>query len=384
VQANLGSTHRTWAEIDLDALEYNFRALGAQLKGGGRIMAVIKADAYGHGAVPVAKELASCGVAFLGVAIWEEAAPLVEAGVSAPILILGGCCPEQASEIVRHDVKCSLFDMETARVLSRSAQEQQKEAGVHLKVDTGMGRLGIMPEDVPAFVRELEKLPRIKLEGVMSHLAAADDPAQAAYTNEQKARFGRIVKWCEENSPDLQWYHIDNSAAVLSASNSSYPLARLGIALYGSLSSPGMESAVDLKPVMRLKTRILQLRQIPAGWGISYGRTFVTERESRIGVLPAGYADGYPRSLSNRFFTLVRGRPAPIVGRVCMDMMMIDLTDIPEAEQGDEAVLIGADGGRSITADRMAEAAGTISYEILTGIGPRVPRIFIKNGAQQG
>lgn len=365
----------TRAIIDLSALEENYREIRKGLPQGVKVLAVVKADAYGHGVVPVAKRLESLGCDLFGVALCEEGVELREAGIKVPILVLSGFFESQVEVLPRFDLTPVVFHRSHLPLLNRAGEVEGKRIGIHLKVDTGMGRLGIMPEDVPSFLRDLSSYPYLYLEGVMSHLSEAEDE-EGAFSREQIERFEgtlETIRACGFHPP---YIHISNSAAIFNL-KAHYNLVRPGIMLYGSYPDESLRGKVDLKPVMRLVTSILQVRRVPEGMPISYGREFVTRRESLIGVIPIGYGDGFPRALSNRGFVLVRGRRVPVVGRVCMDLTMIDLTDIGEVGIGEEVVLVGRQGGEEIRIEEFARLSGTISYEALCRIGPRVPREYI-------
>jgi len=366
----------TRAEIDLGAIRENV-LLACRLAGpAAQVMAVVKADAYGHGAAPVARTALAAGATWLGVAAPEEAAVLREAGIPSRILVLGPIAPEQAELVVDHGLDQCVSDPAQADALDRMAGRRGKVASLHLKVDTGMGRVGLPPKEVRAAADHLATLPAIRLVGLMTHFADAD-AADPGFTHEQLARFEEAARSLRGAGIAVPLRHAANSAALLLHPGSRLDLVRPGIMLYGC-HPRGARRPDDpvLHPALRLRTAITQVKDVPAGGSVSYGRTFTTSRDARIATIPIGYADGLPRLLSNHGQALVRGRRAPIVGRVCMDMTMVDVTALPEVRVGDEAVLIGRQGDEEITADEVAELAGTISYEILCRIGPRVPRIY--------
>lgn len=383
--AAVASLRPTTAHIDLGALRHNLAQV-RRLAGAREVIAIVKADAYGHGAVPVARALAAEGVSRFGVALVEEGRVLREAGVRGEILVLGGFVEDQAAEIVELGLTATIFHAGHADALNEAARRAGRAAPVHAKIDTGMGRLGFAVDAAPDAVAALARCAFLRLEGLMTHFADAD-LADPAYAREQVARFDAVAETVRRAGVRIPIRHAANSAAVMAASWRSagggplYDAVRPGLMLYGVHPGPAVGSGVDLRPVLSLTTRILLLKRVPPGMPISYGRTFVTRRDSLIAVLPIGYADGYPRALSNAGRVLVRGRAAPVVGRVCMDLTMVDVTDVPGAAEGDEAVVIGAQGAAAITAEDVAAGAGTIAYEILCGIGPRVPRRYLDAAA---
>jgi len=368
-----------WIEVDLSAIEENIRAISRFVGPTTAVMAVVKANAYGHGLVPVAQVSRVGGASTLGVAILDEALTLRDAGVDAPILIMGCGLPEHAPEIIERRISQVVTNREMAEALSREAIRRGTPALIHVKVDTGMGRLGFEPEAVLPILRLPHFKGALRAEGVMTHLADADsdDPA---YTESQIAQLRSIVKTIEAAGLPVPLAHAANSAAILCHPGSHLDLVRPGIMLYGSHTIPCRSPAPDLMPVLTLSTKVVQVRTLKAGESISYNRTFVTRRPSRIATLAIGYADGYRRSLSNRATVLLGGRHAPVVGQICMDMTLADVTDVPDVKPGQDAILIGRHGNLQISAADVAEWAGTIPYEILCGIGTRVKRRYV-NGS---
>jgi alanine racemase len=363
----------TRARIDLEALAHNVR-LAVRLAGPERrVLAVVKADAYGHGAVRAARAALAAGATKLGVATPAEVRSLRAAGVDAPVLLLSEVDPSRAEEMTRLGCSLTLYTLAFAEALERAAQRSGRRVLVHLKVDTGMGRVGIAPADALPFVARLRDYPHLVLDGVMSHPSEAERPSSPV-TARQLAAFRAVCEAVETIAPGLRWRHIANSA-LLMLGEPYGNLARPGIMLYGAAPAPDLPHAGDLRPVLCLATAVAFLKRVPAGTPLSYGGTFVTRRESLIATLPVGYADGYRRACSNRADVLVRGRRAPVVGTVCMDLCLADVTGIPGVAVGDEVILIGGQGGERITADELAAHAGTISYEVFCGIGPRVPRV---------
>lgn len=371
---------RTWAEIDLDALEHNYHALRAMLPQGCRFTGLVKADAYGHGAIPVAKKLERLGADMLAVACVDEGEELRRAGIALPILCLGQTPLELGEDLIRLDITQGLEDLETARELSRLAQSLGKNLKVHIKVDTGMGRLGFRWEDgdntaVADQMAALCALPGLEVEGMFTHFAAAD--GDEAYTMAQFTRFLDAKKALEERGVHLKIYHCGASSAVLHYPCTYLDMVRPGIVLYGYYTdeeSRGLDGP-GLVPVMRLKSRVAAVREMPAGAKVSYGCTATLERPSRLAVLPVGYGDGLPRVLSNQLKVRIQGKLCPIVGRICMDMCMADVTDLPQVKAGDVADIYG----EGLT-DEAARLADTIPYELLCHVTSRVPRIYWEHG----
>jgi alanine racemase len=373
----LGSSGRpTVAEIDLKALEFNYRQIRKKIPRGTEILGVVKADAYGHGGLRVSLALEALGVEYLGVAIPDEGIELRKGGVRTPILILGGLfSEEEGNRFLRYDLTPVVFEKDSLQLLSREAKKRRKRIKVHLKLDTGMGRLGVSTEDWPAFLQEVKKCREIEVEGILSHFSMGDEDG-GAYSREQWEKFERAVAVAEASGLRPRYLHMANSANLAAFAFCAGNLVRPGIMLYGSYPSPTFEKRIKLRSLMTLKTRIHFLKRVPPGSRISYGGTFVAKRESLIATLPIGYADGYNRLLSNRGEVLIRGRRAPVVGTVCMDYIMVDVSHIASISPGDEVVLLGKQGKERITAEEIAEKLGTISYEVLCSVGKRVPRVY--------
>ncbi len=372
------SIRPTRAEIDLAALRQNLSEV-RRLANGLEVMAVVKADAYGHGALPVARALEAEGVRLLGVALVEEGLALRAAGVKAPILVLGGAYDEGYAAMVDGDLMPTLFREEHVDAYAAAARARgQRRVKAHLKVDTGMGRIGVLPSEVAAFAQKLQRTPEIELEGLLSHFANAD-LADAQLTKEQVRRFQEALQALRAAGIQPRYRHLANSAAVLDLpevrDGLQLNLVRPGLMLYGMVPAGWLEGRASLAPVLRWRTAITHLKRVVAGTPISYGSTWVAQRESLIATLPVGYADGYVRKYSSRAQVLVRGRRAPIAGRVCMDMCMVDVTDVPGVAVGDEVVLLGAQGRERIRAEELAGWAETINYEVTCAISARVPRV---------
>ena len=376
-------TIRTWAEIDLDALAHNYRLLRGMAPQA-KFLGLVKADAYGHGAVPIGKKLERLGADMLAVACLDEAIELRRGGVEIPVLCLGQTPPELAGELLEYDVTQTVGDLETGKALSAVAVAAGKTLKIHVKVDTGMGRLGFVcyEDDEAALERVGEQiaalcaLPGLEAEGIFTHFANADGSEE--YTRLQERRFQEAIQVLADRGVTFKICHCAASAAVLNYNwtKMNMNMIRPGIALYGYVPDPSVEDP-GLRPVMAVKSRVAAVRDLPAGSFISYGCTAELKRDSRIAVLPIGYGDGYPRSLSNRAQVLIRETPCPIVGRICMDMCMADVTDAPGVQAGDVAKIYGP----GLTG-QAAELDGTIVYELLCRVSPRVPRIYREGGTE--
>jgi len=371
----------TLAEIDLSALHHNFKTIRSSIPPRTEILAVVKADAYGHGFMDISRELEKLGVNAFGVAFLAEGIQLRKSGIDKPILLLGGVYPGQERKCIGYNISTTVFTMEQAVALNHAAGKLFRKAQLHLKIDTGMGRLGVQYNSTPRFLAELKKLPNIALEGIISHFASADelDESGQYFTRLQAERFNWAVSEVRKAGYSPRYIHIANSAASLLREIPGCNLVRPGIALYGALPSADFQGKLNIKPVMHLKSRIAMLKLVEAGTTVSYARRFTAESKTLIASVPVGYADGYPRALTNRGEALIRGRRAKVAGTVCMDWIMLDVTDIPSVAVGDEVVLLGPDGqGNAIQAEELANWAGTIPYEIFCGISKRVPRVYLK------
>lgn len=371
-----------WLEVDLDAVARNVRAVSDLIGSGTRVCAVVKAEAYGLGAVEVARAALQAGAERLAVARVDEAVRLRQAGIRAPILLIAGFAPHEVEAIVRYGVTPTVVDVQDALRLARAAARLGDDVTVHVKVDTGLTRYGAPPERVPDLVRLLRGLPPVRLEGLYSHFASADEPDRS-FTEEQLHRLYAVVEAVEGLNgqgwrPPL--VHAANSAATLREPTTWLHMVRLGIGLSGHYPSEHVPRSVAFQPAVSLRARLLSVREVPPGTSIGYGRTFVAERTLRVGLVPAGYADGVPRSHSNRAVALVRGWRVPLVGRVSMDQCVVDVTDVPNARAGDVVTLFGADAGDQIGLDEYAGWSDTIVHEALCRIGPRVPRLYYERG----
>jgi alanine racemase len=371
----------TWAEIDLDALAENLRVIREQVGRDVSVMAAVKANAYGHGAVPCALRLESEGIDWFGVAMPEEGIELRQAGVTKPVLCLGGFWAGQETACLQQRLTPVVYRLDMIEALDSAARDAGVIADVHVKIDTGMGRLGVRNDDVRTFCDSVSRFQNIRIDGLMTHLAAADDPAREDFTNNQLKRFQQAITLFREKGFVPAFVHAANSAATFAYPQARGNIVRPGGTLYGfrrDVLPPKFETS-QLRAVMSLRSRIMLLKSVGKGEKLGYGCTFETTRESRIATVPIGYDDGYRRALSNRGRVIVGGSFAPVVGRVSMDLTLIDVTDVPGVSLNDQVTLLGSDGALSITAEDLAEAAGTISYEITCGISARVPRTYVEN-----
>lgn len=374
---------RIYAAVDLDAIRFNIASMAAEMTQGTKIIGVIKADGYGHGAVPIARELEPMDIIHgFAVATEEEAVILRKAGIAKPLLVLGYTFPYSYQEMIANDIKMAVFRKDTLHRLSETAAAMGKQAGVHIKVDTGMSRIGIYPdEEGMEFVKTALQTPHIAVEGIFTHFAKADEENKTPARKQLELFRNFIDRIQKETGYRIPLCHCANSAAMLELREADMDAARAGIALYGLW--PSKETARDrvyLRPAMELKSRIIYVKEIEAGTGVGYGGTFTAPGRMRIATVPAGYGDGYPRGLSNKGYVLVHGKKVPIIGRICMDQFMIDVTDIPGVTEGDTVTLIGRDGKKEITMEELGELSGRFNYELACCIGKRVPRIYLKSG----
>lgn len=365
-------------EIDLAALRHNYQGNQAVVGNHVRVMAMVKADAYGHGLLPAARAFHAAGARIFGVAEVEEGVCLRQEGITGDILVLLGAPPDAAPEIIRHQLTPVVFDLNTAAKLSESAVKAHTKVAVHLKVDVGMGRLGIMPDEVPHFIEKINGLPGIALAGLFSHFPLADvsDGATTGHVH----RFNQIVKEVNERGRNPGLVHIANSAAVLRFPQARFDVVRPGITLYGCY--PGEKERysdiLKVKPAMTFKTQVIQIKDLPAGHGISYGHKFITDRPTRLAVLPVGYDDGYLRRLSGKAHVLIHGSRVPVRGTICMNACMADITKLQDVRVGDEAALMGCQGDEAISADEIASWLGTISYEVLCLFGRSNRHVYVE------
>lgn len=374
--------NRAWAEINLDHIAHNIREIRRITNKKAEIMGVVKADAYGHGVMGVAKTLLNNGVTRLAVSMLDEAIQLRKYGVEAPILILSYTDPVRAEEIILNDVTQTVFSHDLAKALSDAAVKLDRKVKIHIKIDTGMTRVGFMPGySAVKNVVEISRLPGIIVEGLFTHFASADEKDKS-YTYMQFERFMSICSELSRIGVHIPVKHVCNSAGLIEFPEMHLDMVRPGIIMYGLYPSEEVDkSRIDLKPAMTLKANVILVKEVEKDTSISYGRIFTTKRESKIATIPIGYADGYTRLLNNKGKVLVNGEPAPVVGKICMDQCMVDVTDIKgEVHVGDEVVIFGRQGEKEITVDEIAADIGTINYEVVCIIGKRIPRVYLQDG----
>ena len=378
---------RIYATIDLDAIRSNMDSMQAKLSEGTKVIGVIKMDGYGHGAVPIAKELEPLWYMYgFATATAEEAMILRDAGIAKPILVLGYAFPWSYEEMIGHDVRAAVFREDMLGQLADASAKAGKKAKVHIKVDTGMSRIGIRPDEAGLeFVKKALENPAIEVEGIFTHFAKADEADKAPARN-QLALFREFIGNIEaETGYVIPLCHCSNSAGMIGLREADMDAVREGIAMYGLWPSPEVaKDAVELEPAMELKSRIVYIKNVEAGTEISYGGTYTAGEKRRIATIAAGYGDGYPRGLSNKGYVLIHGKKAPVTGRICMDQFMIDVTDIPDAAEGDIVTLIGREGEERITIEELGELSGRFHYELACCIGKRVPRVYLKSGKIRG
>lgn len=375
---------RVKAVVSLDAVAHNFREMRKNIAADTKMIAVVKADAYGHGAVQIARLIHDYDYIWgFATATAEEAIELREAGVTKPVLVLGIVFEEFYPELVKYDIRCAVCEYEAAEQLSAEAARQEKTVHIHLALDTGMTRIGFadVPESV-AQIKKIAQLPNLSIEGMFTHFARADeyDRSPALVQLDRYLSFADLL---EQAGVHIPVRHCSNSAGIIRVPEANLNVVRAGITIYGIYPSGEVErDIVKLESVMELKSRISYVKEVPEGVAVSYGGTFVTEKPMKVATIPVGYADGYPRQLSNKGWVLIHGKKAPILGRVCMDQFMVDVTDIPGAKSGDEVTLIGKDGAEEITFEEFGDMSGRFSYEFICCISKRVPRIYIKDGKE--
>jgi alanine racemase len=362
----------TWAEVNLNNLAHNFYLIKKRLAPGTKVLVTVKADAYGHGLVRVAGKLVSCGVDFFGVASIDEGIALRKNKIKAPILVLGALLKEDIPPLFTYRLTPTVSSLDLAEAIDKKARALGRKMNVHVKIDTGMGRLGILYAEAGKIVEKISRLKYLRIEGIFTHLACAD--TKKDFTLYQIGVFKRLVSTLCAKGIKIRLKHTANSMGVIGYKEGHFNMVRPGLVIYGLY--PGAGLAIKLRPVLSLKTKVVFLKQVPGGYGISYGQTYITKNKTKIVILPIGYGDGYPRNLSNLAPVLIKGRRFKISGRVCMDQIMVDVGDLP-VKVGDEAVLIGSQGNKTITSEELAELAGTIPYEIVCGLGSRVPRIYV-------
>lgn len=378
------SCSRTWLEIDLDALTRNVSQIESLLPVGQNLIATVKANAYGHGDHRIAGTLQQHGIRFFAVSNLDEAIGLRSCGIYGEILILGYTAPEEASTLAAYNIIQTIYSLDCAEQFSAACMKQNIAVRAHLKLDTGMGRIGFVYDD-PNLLDEMEKaaaLPGLRIEGMFTHLSSADmnDPASDQYTTDQLTRFSDTVHALRERGVPIVTAHIQNSAGILRRLSPEFEASRAGIILYGMYPSDETVKSIPLIPIMSWKAVVSYVKEIPAGHSISYGRHFVSDHPIRVATVPVGYADGYPRILSGQGSCIVHGVKCPILGNICMDQMMLDVSAVPQVKAGDTVTVMGNEGNVSITAEELAAQSGTINYEITCNPSRRVPRVYLQNG----
>ena len=370
--------NRVCAQIDLDAVSYNMEQMKNQIGKEARLIAVIKTDGYGHGAVPIAQMFETFSYVWgYALACIEEAVALREAGIKKPILVLGCIFPDQYETMVEQEIRAAVYTKEMAEGMSLEAVRQGKKAYFHIKIDTGMGRIGFpVNEESVDLIEQISKLPNIYMEGMFTHFAKADEK-EKSYTLKQHEKFLWMKEQMEARKVEITYYDCDNSAGIIDFPNMKHDLARAGIATYGMYPSDEVQKEnVHLKPALSLISHVTFVKEVEAGTPISYGGTFVASRKMKVATIPVGYGDGYPRSLSNKGSVLIRGKRAKILGRVCMDQFMVDVTEIPNVAFMDPVVLIGKDGEEEIKVEELSKLSGRFNYEFVCCLGKRIPRVY--------
>lgn len=374
--------NRVCAEIDLDAVLYNIEQMKNRIGGTGSLMAVVKTDGYGHGAAPIAEMLEKVPYVWgYGVACLEEGIQLREHGINKPILVLGCVFPDQYEEMIQNEIRAAVYTEEMARGMAEEAVRQGKTAYFHIKIDTGMGRIGFPADEKSAeAIERISRLENVCMEGMFTHFAKADE-ADKTYTLKQHEKFVRMKTEMEKRGVDIRYFDCDNSAGIIDFPDMKHDLARAGISTYGMYPSDEVDKeAVDLKPALSLISHVSYVKEVEAGTAISYGGTFVAEKKMKVATIPVGYGDGYPRALSNKGEVLIHGKRARILGRVCMDQFMVDVTDIPETKFMDRVVLVGTDGEDRISVEELSDLSGRFNYEFVCCLGKRIPRVYRQNG----
>jgi len=373
-QKNQKVERATKAIVDLSAISHNIAEVRKKIGAKRNLMAIVKADGYGHGAVQVSRVALRSGADCLGVAIPEEGQQLREAGIDAPILVVGLIQPEEAYKVVRYDLAQAVDSVALLKALDYEANRASTQINVHVKVDTGMGRIGVRPDEVVSFIHTAKKFKNLKLEGLFSHFSSADEKDKT-FSHHQLQLFEQVISDLESAGIEIPKKHIANSAAVLDLPQSYYDMVRPGIMIYGLYPSKEVSHSIELKSAMAFKTKVSAIKIVPPGTPISYGRTFVTDKKTIVATLPVGYADGYSRLLSNRGEVLLKGHRIPIIGTVCMDMCMVDASGVENVQPGDEVILFG----EGLHVDEIAAKTGTINYEVVCDVNKRVPRIYIND-----
>lgn len=373
---------RVYAKIDLDAIAYNMEQMKQNINPDTKVMAVIKADGYGHGAVQIAEMMERWDYIWgFAVATLDEAVVLRTEGVKKPILVLGCVFPDQYMEMLKHDIRMNIYTEEMAESISQMAAREGKTAYMHIKLDTGMSRLGFgIHEQSVETIKRISQMANVNMEGIFTHFAKADE-ADKSFTKKQMQEFLWMTERLRENGVTFTYEHCSNSAGIIDIPEANFDIVRAGISTYGLYPSEEVEQTkVKLKPALALKSHVAFVKEIEAGTPVSYGGTFVAEKKMKIATIPVGYADGYPRSLSNKGYVLIRGKKAPILGRVCMDQFMVDVTEIEGVSFGDKVTMIGRDGNEVLPVEVLSELSGRFNYEFVCDLGKRIPRVYVRDG----
>ena len=380
-KSEMGGIYRIYAGIDLDALKYNVEGIKRCKAESAMLMGVIKANAYGHGAKVFAHELDSMGFDWFAVATVDEGIELRRDGIEQPILVLGYTCEAQYPDMVQWEITPTIYSLDMAKAFDAAAAKAGKVVNIHIKIDTGMSRIGFLPgEKSLDEIEKIHELRHLRIQGMFTHFACAD-MRDKTHVGHQIEKFHQMIDGVRQREIPVEIFHCSNSASIMELPSEHMNLVRAGIILYGLYPSNEMEEKrLPLKPVMSLYSHIVHVKEVPEGVTVGYGATYVTERPTRIATVPVGYADGYPRSLSNRAFVLIHGRRVPIIGRVCMDQFMVDVTDMLQVSVGDVVTLIGQDGEETLSVEEISEMAGSFNYEFVCDVSRRVPRVYIKNG----
>lgn len=373
---------RVYAKIDLDAIAYNMEQMKQSIKPDTKVMAVIKADGYGHGAVQIAEMMERWDYIWgFAVATLDEAVVLRTEGIKKPILVLGCVFPDQYMEMLKHDIRMNIYTEEMAESISRMAAREGKTAYMHIKLDTGMSRLGFgIHEQSVETIKRISEMANVNMEGIFTHFAKADE-TDKSFTKKQMEEFLWMTERLRERGVCFTYEHCSNSAAIIDVPEANFDIVRAGISTYGLYPSEEVDKArVKLKPALALKSHVAFVKEIEAGTPVSYGGMFIAEKKMKIATIPVGYADGYPRSLSNKGYVLIRGKKAPILGRVCMDQFMVDVTEIEGVSFGDKVTMIGRDGNEVLPVEVLSELSGRFNYEFICDLGKRIPRVYVRDG----
>ena len=380
-KSEMGSIYRIHARIDLDALKYNVDSIKKCKSNDARLMGVIKAGAYGHGSDMIAHELEDMGFDWFAVATADEGIELRNFGITKPILVLGYSHAYQYDEMIRFNITPTIYSYEMAQNFNQAAREAGITADIHIKIDTGMSRIGFLTEESSVeVIKKIHSLPNLNIQGMFTHFACADTRDQE-HVRHQIERFHWMIGRMKEEGITIELLHCSNSASIMTLPSEHMNMVRAGIILYGLYPSDEVEKeCLPLKPVMSIHSHVIHLKEVGAGVTVGYGATYTTKERTRIATIPVGYADGYPRALSNKASVLIRGKRAPIIGRVCMDQFMVDVTDIPKASLGDDVIIVGRDQTESISVEELSEMAGSFNYEFVCDVSWRVPRVYYKDG----